>query len=68
VDGVALVLVGVLATQAILSFGHSYLFAQVGERTLADLRLDVYSHLIHLPMNFFANRRVGELSGRIAAD
>jgi ABC-type multidrug transport system fused ATPase/permease subunit len=68
VDGIALLLIGVLAGQAIFSFGHSYLFAQVGERTLADLRRDTYSRLIRLPMSFFANRRVGELSGRIAAD
>jgi ABC-type multidrug transport system fused ATPase/permease subunit len=68
VDGIALLLIAVLAGQAVFSFGHSYLFAQVGERTLADLRRDTYSRLIRLPMSFFANRRVGELSGRIAAD
>src|SRR5262249_23138934 len=39
-----------------------------GERSLADLHRDAYSHMIHLPMAFHAQRRVGELSSRIAAD
>jgi ATP-binding cassette subfamily B protein len=68
VDTVALLLMGILILQAIFSFGHAYLFAQVGERTLSDLRRDTYSRIIRLPMNFFASRRVGELSGRIATD
>lgn len=68
VNTIAASLLIVLGGQALFSFGHSYLFAQVGERTLADLRRDTYRRLIHLPMGFFANRRVGELSGRIAAD
>jgi len=68
INQISLLLIAVLGCQTIFSFSHSYLFAQVGERTLADLRGDTYGRLIRLPMNFFANRRVGELSGRIAAD
>src|SRR4029077_16630988 len=45
-DAVALLLVSVLAVQAVFSFGHSYLFAQVGERSLADLRHDTYARLL----------------------
>ena len=40
----------------------------VAERSLADIRRDTYFKLITLPMNFFSNRRVGELNSRISAD
>src|SRR4051794_6072100 len=68
VNAVAGLLMVVLAFQALFSFCQSYLFAQVGERSLADLRQDTYARLIRLPMAFFAQRRVGELASRIAAD
>src|SRR5436305_2013273 len=68
VNAVAGLLMLVLAVQALFSFCQSYLFAQVGERSLADLRQDTYARLIRLPMAFFAQRRVGELASRIAAD
>ncbi len=58
----------VLAFRAALSFVQTYWLAQVGERSLADLRQDTYSRLLHLPLGFFAQRRVGELSSRVATD
>ena len=58
----------VLACRASLSFVQTYWLAQVGERSLADLRQDTYSRLLHLPLGFFAQRRVGELSSRVATD
>src|SRR5437762_3068766 len=47
---------------------QSLWFAEVGERTLAALRQDSYARLICLPMAFYSQRRVGELTSRIAAD
>jgi ABC transporter fused permease/ATP-binding protein len=54
--------------QAFVSFFRVVFFVQVAERSLADIRRDTYFKLITLPMNFFANRRVGELNSRISAD
>jgi ATP-binding cassette subfamily B protein len=68
VNAVAFLLMAVLAIQAACSFVQSYLLAVVGERSLADLRQDTYSRLIRLPMAFFGERRVGELTSRLAAD
>lgn len=64
----ALIMVSLLVVQMLLSFLRVYLFTYVGEKSLADLRHDLYSHLIRLPMQFFAERRVGELSSRISSD
>jgi ATP-binding cassette subfamily B protein len=65
---VALLLLLVLGLQAFFSFWQSLWFSEVGERSLADLRGDAYARLIRLPMVFFAQRRVGELTSRVAAD
>ena len=68
VDRTALLLMGVLALQAGLSYFHFLSFATVGQRSLVDLRRDTYARLISLPMTFFAQRRVGELASRLSAD
>jgi ABC transporter fused permease/ATP-binding protein len=67
-NGIGLVALVVLLAQAFLSFFRVIWFVQVAERSLADIRRDTYFKLITLPMNFFSNRRVGELNSRISAD
>ena len=67
-DRTALLLMGILALQAGLSFFHSLSFATAGQRSLVDLRRDTYARLISLPMTFFAQRRVGELASRLSSD
>jgi ABC-type multidrug transport system fused ATPase/permease subunit len=57
-----------LFAQAFVSFFRVVWFVQVAEKSLADIRRDTYFKLITLPMNFFANRRVGELNSRISSD
>jgi len=58
----------VLFVQALVSYFRVIWFVQVAENALADIRRDTYFKLITLPMNFFSNRRVGELNSRISAD
>ncbi|QKZ11632.1 ABC transporter ATP-binding protein [Spirosoma sp. KUDC1026] len=65
---VTLFFVGVLVAQAIFSFFRIYLFSQVSERAMADVRQATYSKIITLPVPFFEQRRVGELTSRISAD
>lgn len=65
---IALIMIGVLSIQMVFSFLRIYLFTYVGENAVADMRKDIYSRLITMPMDFFAQRRVGELSSRITAD
>ncbi|QDK83465.1 ATP-binding cassette domain-containing protein [Spirosoma sp. KCTC 42546] len=65
---VTLFFVGVLIAQAIFSFFRIYFFSQVSERAMADVRQATYSKIITLPIRFFEQRRVGELTSRISAD
>lgn len=65
---IAMSMIGILALQMIFSFARIYLFTTVGENALADLRKDIYKRIIQMPMEFFGQRRVGELSSRMSAD
>jgi ABC-type multidrug transport system fused ATPase/permease subunit len=57
-----------LSVQTFFSFMRVYLLTAVGERSLADMRKDVFSKLLTMPMSFFSEKRVGELSNRISSD
>lgn len=65
---IAAVMIGLLFMQMGISYMRIYLFTSVGEHTVADMRKDIYRHMLMMPMDFFAQRRVGELSSRITAD
>jgi ABC-type multidrug transport system, ATPase and permease components len=58
----------ILFTQSLLSFFRIRLFVEVAEKSLADIRRDSYYKLITLPLDFYSNRRVGELNSRLSAD
>jgi len=57
-----------LGFQTIFSFMRVYLLTEVGEKSLAYMRKDVYSKLLSMPMSYFTEKRVGELSNRISSD
>ena len=65
---VALLLAASVTLQALASFNSALAFNRVGQSALADLRRDCYSRLISLPMSFFGQRRVGELTSRVSTD
>lgn len=67
-NNLALILVAILVGQSIFSFFRVYLFVYVTEHALANLRNDIYQHLISLPLTFFNQKRVGELNSRMTAD
>ncbi|MBS1772190.1 MAG: ATP-binding cassette domain-containing protein [Bacteroidetes bacterium] len=67
-SGIAVLMVALLIVQMFISFMRVYLFTQVGENVVADLRKDMYKRMITMPMDFFSQRRVGELSSRLSAD
>ena len=61
-------LITILVFQAVFSFLRIYLFSRVSEWAMADVRRDVYSKIITLPVPFLEQRRVGELTSRITSD
>ena len=65
---IAIGLLFLFAVLAVINFVQSYLTASVSERVVADLRRDLFCSLVYQTPGFFANRRVGELSSRLASD
>lgn len=61
-------LVAILIIQGVFSFFRVYLFSYVTENAMLALRRDTYSRIIRMPLQFFNERRVGDLSSRITAD
>ncbi|GJM36167.1 MAG: multidrug ABC transporter ATP-binding protein [Saprospiraceae bacterium] len=63
-----LILIGLLGLQSLLSYLRVQMFALVSEKSMALLRTDLYQKLISLPIPFFEERRVGELTSRLTND
>jgi ABC-type multidrug transport system fused ATPase/permease subunit len=61
-------LVVLLIIQGIFSFFRVYIFAYVTENAMLTLRNDTYAQMVHMPMQFFNERRVGDLVSRISSD
>jgi ATP-binding cassette subfamily B protein len=62
------VMIAVVAVLAAASASRFYLVMTIGERIVADLRRDVFAHLISLSPAFFDSARSGELVSRLTAD
>lgn len=67
-DRTILMLLGVLAVQAIIGFFRVQGLIRSGEAALNDLRKDLFSHLLRLPIPFFQEHRSGALSNRVSSD
>ena len=65
---VPLLLLGAYVTKGVARYGQSYLMASVGERVIARLRAEVYTHLQAMPLAYFASRHSAELMSRIITD
>ena len=65
---IALGLLGLFVIQAGFYFVEAYYLARVGQRVVADLRIDLHRRLLSLPAFFFDNRRVGEMVSRVTND
>lgn len=65
---IGLLLGAVLLIQSILSFFRIYLFEYVSQHAMAAIRRALYEKIITLPIQFFEENRVGNLTSRISSD
>ena len=65
---ITLILIAIFATQSVFYLVRAYMLAFIGERVMADLRLRLFAHLQGLSLNFFNERRTGELVSRLTND
>jgi ATP-binding cassette subfamily B protein len=59
---------GAALLAASLGFAQAWVSNQVSERISADLRNATYEHLLGLSLDFFSERRTGDLISRISTD
>ena len=65
-DFLLLGVVGVLL--GIFSAIRYFLVTWIGERTVSDIRISVFQHVISLPASFFEKTRIGEILSRLTTD
>jgi ATP-binding cassette subfamily B protein len=63
-----LAMIGVVAVLALASGARYYLVMTLGERVVADLRADLFSHLTRLDPSFFDGGKTGDIASRLSAD
>ncbi|HXI21037.1 MAG TPA: ABC transporter ATP-binding protein [Gemmatimonadales bacterium] len=63
-----LIFLGALLLEFLFDYGQSYLTAWMGQRVMADLRLELFDHLQRLSVPYFDRHPVGRLMTRVTSD
>lgn len=63
-----LVLLGVTILKAFASYGQSYLMGYVGQWLIADIRQQLFTHIVRLPIRFHNANTSGRLMARVISD
>ena len=65
---IALAFLGVLLSESLLSFLQVYLLQSVGQRVMADMRDELYRHVVRLPVSWFDRVPTGSAVTRLTSD
>ncbi|UOG76169.1 ABC transporter transmembrane domain-containing protein [Hymenobacter tibetensis] len=68
INQIALGFAVLILLQGLLSFGRIWLFTQVSEFTVRDIRQALYKKFVSLPIAYFEKNRVGAITSRITSD
>lgn len=68
IDYYFIAMIGVVAVLAIASAGRYYFVTKIGERTVADIRKDVFAAVLKFDAAYFDSARTGEVISRLTAD
>jgi len=61
-------MLAIVVVMALATYTRFYFVSWLGERVTADLRRDVFDHLLRLPPEFFELTRTGEVISRLTND
>ena len=67
-ETIALAFSGILVTESILSFIEVYLLQSVGQRVMADIRRELFQHVMGLPVTWFDQVPTGSSVTRLTSD
>ncbi|SNC67192.1 ABC-type multidrug transport system, ATPase and permease component [Hymenobacter gelipurpurascens] len=68
INQIALGFALLILLQGLFSFGRIWLFTQVSEFTVRDIRQALYQQFVSLPIPYFEKNRVGAITSRITSD
>src|SRR5437867_8864120 len=63
-----LAFLGVLVVRSAVQYGNAYLTQWIGQKTIFDLRMQLFAHLQRLGMKFFDRNPIGRLITRVTND
>jgi ATP-binding cassette subfamily B multidrug efflux pump len=63
-----LLFLAVMLLRSVIQYFNSYLTQWIGQRTIFDLRMEVYAHLQKLGLKFFDRNPIGRLITRVTND
>ncbi len=58
----------VVIVSGILTYLQNIIFAKLGLNLITKLKMDLFSHMLQLPISYFDQRKVGELLARVESD
>ncbi len=67
-DQVIMIFMGLVVLLAFGTFARFFLVSWIGERVSADIRREVYNHVVELHPGFFETNLSGEIQSRITTD
>ncbi|MFN6013455.1 MAG: ABC transporter ATP-binding protein, partial [Flavobacteriales bacterium] len=68
INNVAILLFILFGLQSLFSYFRVVIFTNVTENALRDIRKAAFGKLIYMPMDFFNQNKVGELTSRMSSD
>jgi ATP-binding cassette subfamily B protein len=64
----ALMFLSVLTLRGVMQYFNSYLTQWIGQRTIFDLRMELFRHLQNLSLKFYDRNPIGRLITRVTSD
>ncbi len=65
---IIMLLFAVISAQALLRYGSAYLTQWIGQKTIFDIRMEIFTHLQKLGIKYFDRNPVGRLVTRVTND
>jgi ATP-binding cassette subfamily B protein len=67
-ETIALAFSGILLIESLLSFAEVFLLQSVGQRVMADVRKELFQHVMNLPVSWFDHVPTGSAVTRLTSD
>jgi len=67
-ETIALAFSGILLLESLFSFAEVFLLQSVGQRVMADMREELFQHVMHLPVSWFDHVPTGGAVTRLTSD